>query len=107
MRPGQGWWCVCGGAGADHHVALPHDPLDPLAIDPHTLSVQLDGHPRGSVGATGVGVDDPDLLGEDVLGGGASLPGRPARGPPVEPGAGNRQDPAQPLDAERGRGGRR
>jgi hypothetical protein len=85
-----------------HHVTLPHDPLDPLAVDPHALTAQLDGHPRRPVGATGVGVDPGDLLGEGILGGGASLPGRLAGCPAVEPGAGDRQDPAQPLDAEGG-----
>lgn len=44
-----------------HHVALPHDPLDPLAVDPHALVVQLDGHPWGAVGPAGVGVNPGDL----------------------------------------------
>jgi hypothetical protein len=93
----DGGACAAAQVPADH-VASPHDPLDPLAVDPHALVVHLDGHPRGAGG----GVNPADLLGEGVLDGGASLPGRLTRGPAVEPGAGHRQDPTQPLDAEGG-----
>ncbi|SCF14092.1 hypothetical protein GA0070558_13264 [Micromonospora haikouensis] len=75
-----------------HDVALPHDPLGPLAVDPHTLVVQPDGHPRGSVSAAGFGVNPGDLLGEGVLVGGVSLSGGLAGCPAVEAGAGHRRD---------------
>lgn len=45
-----------------HDLPLPHDPLDPLAVDPHTLVAQFDGHPRRPVGAAGVDVDDPEWM---------------------------------------------
>lgn len=28
------------------HVVLAHNPLDPLAVDPHALVAQLNGHSR-------------------------------------------------------------
>jgi hypothetical protein len=73
-----------------------------LRLTPHSLVAQFGGHPWGSVGAAGVGVNLGDLRGEGILVGGAGLPGRLTRDPAVEPGAGHGQDPAQPLDAEDG-----
>lgn len=69
-------------------------------VDPLTLVAELGGDARSPVGAVGLGVDLGDALGKLGVGPGPLGPCVRAGQPPVEPGPGDGQDPAQPLDAE-------
>ncbi|ANS31324.1 hypothetical protein R1CP_33525 [Rhodococcus opacus] len=63
---------------------LTHHPFDPLVIDLDPGIAQLGGHPRGPVGAIGVGVDGADPRSQLLVGAGTGGPGRRRGPPPVE-----------------------
>src|SRR5689334_7742884 len=76
---------------------LAHDAGDPLVVDQHSGVAQFSGHPRRSVGTTGIRVDLTDPLGQELV---VPLPGRPrlpAGQPLVVAGAVHAHNLAEPL----------
>lgn len=76
-------------------VALTHDALHSLAVDPPVQPAQLGMDSRHPVGAPGGDVQDGDLVGQGVVGGPAGGAGLLAGRPGVKAGPGHFQQPAQ------------
>ncbi len=75
----------------------PHDPCDPLLVDPVSVLAEHSGHPRGAVGAAGLAVDLTDLVGQDSVLLFPGSPGLRAGEPLVVTGPVDVQDVAEPL----------
>jgi hypothetical protein len=68
-------------------------------VDQQATSTQFGGDPRGAIDPADLAVEGADPVGQRGVGSGTHRPALGPGTPGVEPGAGDLEDPAQPLDA--------